>query len=394
MKFLKYISCAAAALSLLACQEVDKTCALAPDAVVAPVLDEHSDILVDADNLSTEVTFTWRAADYGYPAAVTYALFCVYGEEEPYQVGESSGTSYTLTKESLNNALVNTKGLGVPAEATSKVFFYLVASVSTSPDSAYSKMSNSIALNITTVKSTSAPWVRRPLYVPGAHQGWAPATAPVLWETDENSDVYEGPVYLVPSDATVEVCEFKFTDSPAWDGGNFGTSIDALENSGGSGNLTIDRGTYWIRVTLASDHSTGSVKLTKIEQIGVTGEAIAGWPSDENPNPDLVLALAGLPTDPDDPDFADKHNAAVNAQIWEGVCDNCLGGEFKFRLDHAWSQSWGGADLDHIDYNGSNCSTTLTGNVRFTINFHGDIAALAEDTTNPSPVSATVEKVE
>ncbi len=165
MKFLRYVSCAVAALALFACQEVEKTCAVAPDAVVAPVLDEHSDILVDADNLSSEVTFTWRAADYGYPAAVAYALYCVYGEEEPYQVGESASTSYTLSKETLNNALVNSKGLNVPADETSTVFFYVESSISTAQESAYTKKSNVIGLDITTVKSTSAPWIRRPLYV-------------------------------------------------------------------------------------------------------------------------------------------------------------------------------------------------------------------------------------
>ncbi|MDE6876557.1 MAG: hypothetical protein K2P00_01880, partial [Alistipes sp.] len=88
------------------------------------------------------------------------------------------------------------------------------------------------------------------------------------------------------------------------------------------------------------------------------------------------------------------HNAAVNAQIWECTIPAFTGGEFKFRLNHAWADSWGGDNLDHINYNGGNCSTTLTGNVRFAIDFHGDIAALAEDTTNPSPVSAVVAKVE
>ncbi len=388
MKFLRYISCVAAALSLLACQEVDKTCALAPDAVVAPVLDEHSDILVDADNLSSEVTFAWRAADYGYPAAVAYSLYCVYGDEEPYQVGESTTTTYTLTKEALNNALVNSKGLNVPAESTSTVFFYVVSSISTAQDSAYTKKSNVIGLDITTIKSTSAPWIRRPLYVPGGHQGWTPATAPVLWETAENSDIYEGPVYLVPADAAAKVCEFKFTDTPGWDGGNFGDNLDALGNNGGSSNLTVAPGTYWVKVTLASDHSTGSAKLTPITAISVVG-AYNSWADD-----DVELTLAGLPDDYTVEGAADVHNAAVNAQTWECTIPGFTGGEFKFRLDHAWAQSWGGANLEHLDYNGGNCSTALTGKVRFSIDFHGDIAALADDATNPSPISATVAKVE
>ena len=388
MKFLRYISCAAAALALFACQEVDKTCALSADEVAAPVMDEHSDIVVDADNLSSEVTFTWSAADYGYYAAVSYALYCVYGEADPYQVGESATTSYTLTKEALNNALVNEKGLAVPAEATSTVFFYVVSSISTASDSDYTKQSNVIALDITTMKSTSAPWVRRPLYVPGAHQGWLPAVAPVLWENGENSDIYEGPVYLVQADGAA-TCEFKFTDAPNWDGGNFGTDLDALENGGGSGNLKTAAGTYWIKVTLEPDHSTGSVKLTPISCIGVIGTAIGGW-GDED---DLAMTLAGLPDDYTAEGAADMHNAAVNAQIWEAVCDDCAGGEFKFRLDHAWAQNWGG-DAAHLNPNGDNISTDLTGKVRFALDFHGDIAALAEDATNPSPVSATVEKAE
>ena len=387
MKFLRYISCAAAALAFFACQEVDKTCALPADEVAAPVMNEHSDIVIDADNLSSEVTFTWSAVDYGYYAAVSYALYCVYGESDPYQIGESYTTSYTLTKEALNNALVNDKGLAVPANETSTVFFYVTSAISSDKNDPYMRQSEAIALDVTTVKSTSAPWVRRPLYVPGAHQGWSPSTAPVLWENGENSDVYEGPVYLVQADGAA-TCDFKFTDTPSWDGGNFGTSLDALENGGGSGNLTAEAGTYWVKVTLDADHSTGTVKLTPISAISVVGE-YNSWGTD-----DVEMTLAGLPTDPDDPDFEAKHNAAVNAQIWECTISGFTGGEFKFRLNHDWADSWGGDNLAHINYNGSNCSTGVTGDVRFTIDFHGDVAALAEDTTNPSPVSATVAKVE
>ncbi len=395
MKFLRYISFVAAALAMFSCQEVDKTCALPADKVEAPVLDEHSDIIVDADNLSSEVTFTWSAVDYGYPAAVSYALYAVYGEAEPYQIGESHSTSYTLTKETLNNALVNSKGLAVPAETTSTVFFYIVSSIATGNDDSYAKKSEPIALQVTTIKSTSAPWIRRPLYVPGSHQGWVPDTAPVLWETGENTDVYEGLVYLVPAEAAAVDCEFKFCPNPSWDG-NLGGNLTAMTNEGNPANITAAKGLYWIKVTLESDHSTGSVKLTPVTQVGVTGTAIGAWPDDKNPNPDLVLKLAGLPEDYTAEGAEALHNAAVNAQIWEGVCDDCKGGEFKFRLNADWDLglNWGGDNLEHINFNGSNCKTNLTGKVRFKINFHGDIDALAEDATNPSPVSATVENVE
>ncbi|MDE5708135.1 MAG: SusE domain-containing protein, partial [Alistipes sp.] len=242
MKFLKYITIAAAALALSSCQEVDKTCALPADKVVAPVMDEHSDIIVDADNLSSEVTFTWSAVDYGYHAAVSYALFGVYGEVE-YQLAESASTSYTFTKESLNNALVNSKGLGVPADDTSTVFFYVVSSVSTRSDDPYTKKSEPISLQITTVKSTSAPWIRRPLWIRGNFTGWNESDGPILWENGENSDVYEGLVFLGTAAGTSfdekdDLCHFKFCpENPGWNG-NLGGDPTAMTTEGDPAHIT------------------------------------------------------------------------------------------------------------------------------------------------------------
>jgi hypothetical protein len=54
--------------------------------------------------------------------------------------------------------------------------------------------------------------------------------------------------------------------------------------------------------------------------------------------------------------------------------------------------NWGGT-LEHLVQGGGNL-TAPSGKVRFSINFRGDIPALAEDATNPSPISATVEQVE
>ena len=100
MKFLKYFSIAAAALLSFSCQQVDKTFATPADEIAKPVLNAHADIVVDEATLASDVTFTWSAVDYGYPAQVAYNLYAVYGEAE-IQLGQSYTTSYTMTKDML-----------------------------------------------------------------------------------------------------------------------------------------------------------------------------------------------------------------------------------------------------------------------------------------------------
>ncbi|HBX89989.1 SusE domain-containing protein [Alistipes sp.] len=390
MKFMRYICIAVLSLLALACQQVEKTVALPADRVVAPVMNPHADIVVVEEELSNEVTFTWSAADYGYPAPVAYAVYCTYGDAV-YQLGEAYATHYTTTKETLNNTLVAQTGLQLPADETSQIGIYVVASISDNK-AEYDKRSNVVALNITTMESTAASWMRRRVYVPGAHQGWNPATAPVLWETGENSDVYAGPVLLATA-TDAEDCEFKFTTAPDWGAGaNLGTDLDALVNDGGSGNLKTPAGLYWVEVTLTPDHSTGRATLTPIDCIGVIGTAIGGWGDAD----DVVMTLAGMPEE-GDADYEAKFNAAVNAQIWEGVCENTLADEFKFRLNHAWVYSWGldaSGSLEHLSSNnGANIVSPYSGRVRFAIDFHGDIDALGNDPSNPSPVSAVVEQL-
>ena len=372
MKFLKYFSIAAAALLAFSCQEVDKTYAAPADEVVAPVLNAHADIVVDEDTLANNVTFTWSEVDYGYPAQITYSLYVVYGQKE-VQLGQSFTTSYTMTKEALNNILVDEKGLGLEAGAVSMITLYVTSSISNNSP-AYIKKSESITFNITTIAATTAPWIRRYIHVPGNHQGWAPDSAPILWETGEDSGKYEGLVYLVNADNPTANVEFKFTQGPNWDV-NLGGSVTAM--TPGGDNIVIEganSGAYWITVEAAADFSSGSVSLKKAGAVNVIGGAVGGWDVAN----DLVLTC----TD-------------VNGQVWSGVCDNCAGGEFKFRLTggdfeaNPWAMNWGG-DMAHLVPGGDNCTTDLSGKVRFTINFRGDIPALAEDATNPSPIFATV----
>lgn len=344
------------------------------DEVVAPVMNEMSDILIAEDNLQSEITFSWSSVDYGYPAEVTYSLYANY-QDVDYQIGQSFSTSYTMTKENLNNYLVDSKGMAVPEGATSTVFFYVVSNISAGND-LYAKRSNAIQMDITTIKSTAAPWIRRPLYMPGNYQGWAPDKAPVLWETGENSNEYQGLVYFaLPADATSVM--FKFTPAPNWDN-DFGGSLDALVPKGSD--IAIEPGLYWLTVTLTEAGDGGVVDAKKVGAINVIGSAVGGWDVAN----DFALEIGTT-------------NDEINAQTWSGVYDNCAGGEFKFRLTGGdiadpWAINWGGT-LEHLVMGGDNL-TAPSGKVRFSINFHGDIAALADDATNPSPISATVEKVE
>ena len=374
MKILKYLPIVAAALLSFSCQEVEKTYAAPADEVQAPVLNAHADIVVEEATLSNNVTFTWSEVDYGYPAQVTYSLYVVYGGAE-VQLGQSFTTSYTMSKEALNNLLVDEKGLALPAGEVSEISLYVTSAISNNVNSeAYTKKSEAITLKITTVAATTAPWVRRYIHVPGNHQGWAPDSAPILWETGEDSFKFEGLVYLVNAeDATANV-EFKFTQGPNWDV-NLGGSVDSM--TPGGANIVIEAansGAYWITVETVEDFSTGSVKLRKAGAVNVIGTAVGGW--------EVANDFALTCTD-------------VNGQVWSGVCDNCAGGEFKFRLtggdfdSNPWEMNWGG-DINHMTVGGDNITTDLTGKVRFTINFRGDVPALAEDATNPSPIFATV----
>lgn len=394
MKQFKYIALAAIALLVSSCYEADKMKAAPADTIGAPMLNDHSDVVVDEDNLKTDLTFSWSPVDYGYPAAVSYSLYATYGDSEPYQIGEAYATSFTITKENFNNILVAKKGLAVPELETSTIYLFVTSAISPGNDS-YTKQSNTIMLQVSTIESTAAAWIRRPLYVAGNYQGWEPAKAPILWETEEFSDVYEGLVYLGDAantgnyDQNDGLCHFKFCPNPDWNG-NLGGDENALTNVGDPAHITRPDGLYWIEVELTPDHSTGTVKISEVSKIGVIGAAVGGWGDTD----DVVMSLVGVPTDTASPTFSTDYYAAMCGQTWEGYCATTIADIFKYRLNGNWDDPNWGESLEHLKRGGKDLQCTLTGNVRFTINFRGDVDALAEDETNPSPISGTVTQVE
>ena len=78
------------------------------------MLNAHADIVVDEATLASDVTFTWSAVDYGYPAQVAYNLYAVYGEAENLPVTEQTprlpatspyGTPKTMCEDILRDSV-------------------------------------------------------------------------------------------------------------------------------------------------------------------------------------------------------------------------------------------------------------------------------------------------
>ena len=154
------------------------------------------------------------------------------------------------------------------------------------------------------------------LYVPGNHQGWNPATAPVL--NGDTEGHYQGFVHLTDI--------FKFTSAPDWNHTNYGGALEALDTDPAAGNLAVPApGYYYLRVDL----TTMSATATLIERVGVIGSFTA-WAED----------------------VAMIYNAEENLWEAEGLAFPA-GTEYKFRMNNGWDINLGG-DPDNLVQDGAN----------------------------------------
>lgn len=155
------------------------------------------------------------------------------------------------------------------------------------------------------------------LYVPGNHQGWAPATAPFVHSTDFMN--YGGFVSLDG--------EFKFTSEKSWDGVNYGAGAKdgALSTDGGAGNLKAEKGFYLLKANISS--LTWSAVL--IQTFGLIGSATDGGWDTSTP---MTFDAA-------------KSEYSITAALKDG--------ELKFRANDVWDVNLGG-DPEHLTFGGAN----------------------------------------
>ncbi|WP_295771771.1 SusE domain-containing protein [uncultured Mucilaginibacter sp.] len=186
---------------------------------------------------NTAVTFNWPATPVsGSAGTVTYTLQVDKKGNNfklPREIA-AAGTTTAVKVGDLNKALLN---LGLVIDAQAQVEVRLKSSIAPNTDAAYS---NAVTLTVTPYSAAGF------VYLPGAYQGWSPATAPKL-ESPLDNKVYDG-VVTVPS--TVTNFEFKVATKPNWDE-SFGGASGQLSASGA--NLVFPgTGTFKLHVDLNS----------------------------------------------------------------------------------------------------------------------------------------------
>jgi starch-binding outer membrane protein SusE/F len=290
--------------------------------------------IANADSL---ITFTWSAADFGFPSSTTYAL-------QLSSVSDfSKDVSTLLTTQNLRgtpkvsdiNALLLSwnKEIGQPAT----LYYRVTASVT----SAISVISDVRSASFTPYETLiNYPMV----YVPGEYQGWSPGNENGRLFSYNFNSTYAGIIRII--NGTSPASNFKVTSAPDWNHTNWGGTLTKNGNnysgtlSPTGGDITIDAGCY----AITFDINTLAISFTKTNDWGVIGSATAdGWNSDQN------MFYNG------------------QRKMWE-LTANLTVGEIKFRANDGWDINYGDTGANGtLEAGGDNIAISTAGN--YTIRF-------------------------
>ena len=266
--------------------------------------------LSPANDGDSVLTFTWPAVTYGGGVAVTYTLELDLPGDTTGTAGWSKAQSfvagsnvltYSFAGKDLNNLLGS---LGI-FSATPLVFRVL------SNVDQYNGSASSIpAAYSSAVEVTVTPYTIN-LFVPGAYQGWNPATAPVLNPVAGKSGLFEGYYDITGSG----IQYFKYTNAPDWNHINYGDGGNGtFSTDGAAAGLSVPNGGYY---ELTADLNTNTWTATATTW-GIIGDATpGGWNTDTQMTYD-----------------------ATN-QVWTVTAAMVANGSFKFRANDQWVIDFG-----------------------------------------------------
>lgn len=289
-----------------------------------------------ADSL---IKFSWTAADFGFPASITYIV-----QLSPTS-DFSSNVANLITTQKLTgttkvgdvNTLILSWNYSIGSNVT--VYYRVAASVSSNVATVYSDSKSATFVPYDAV--INYPMI----YVPGSYQGWSPgAENGRLFSYGFNSR-YEGIVRL--NDGTNTTTEFKITLNPNWNGPNYGGVLTQSGNNY-SGILDPNGGNYVVNAAVYSfivDVNALTISLTKTDDWGIIGSAVPPY------------------------DWSKDVDMFYNGQrkMWEITAD-FNAGEFKFRANDDWSLNYGDNGADGtLEAGGANIALPTAGN--YTIRF-------------------------
>ena len=265
---------------------LDIKATVVPTWVKSPAPDTHFVLLEDSANMVL-TTLEWTEVVYDLPnlpePLYTIQMFMATGIDggsawgEPIEILTQSELTKSFTYAELNIAILKEIGGDFPSDTIITAGFQIKANVNANDVSSIIDALSEISSF--TVTPYSAEVGGASLWVPGAYQGWAPADAAQLWETDV-AGVFEGFVYFPETEPFDG--HFKFTGKPNWDGPNFGLGATpgTLDTDPGASDLELPGpGGYWFKV------DTVALTWTYEEQSwGLIGSGVlAGdWSADTN----------------------------------------------------------------------------------------------------------------
>jgi len=288
-------------------------------------------------NSDSLMKFSWSAADFGFPASITYTV-----EMSPKN-DFSSNVAKLFSTQNLNgtikvgdvNALLLSWNFSIGTAVT--VYYRVGASVGTAVSTVYSDAKSRSLTPYDAV--INYPMI----YVPGGYQGWSPGAANGrLYSYDFSNNIYQGIVRI--KDGTNANSEFKICLQANWDVNFGGTLTKTGNNYSGTlvqngPNFSVTSGVYSITVNV----NAKTITLNKTDDWGIIGSAVPPY------------------------DWSRDVDMFYNGQrkMWEITAD-FQAGKFKFRANDAWDLNLGGSN-GVLTANGPDIDLTPAGN--YTIRF-------------------------
>ncbi|QCR23114.1 SusE domain-containing protein [Pontibacter sp. SGAir0037] len=308
-----------------ACEKDEDRIIARAEGVAASLAASENTLILQKENAEEEaISFTWNKADFGFNAALTNTLqFAVAGTNfaSPREVVLPANT---LSREySVINFNALLLAMNLPTGTNSEVQVRLKSEIANS-EAIAPVYSNAVNLTVNPYPLISF------MYVPGAYQGWNPATADSLISPTSNG-IYSG-VISFPAGST----EFKITPAKSWDNAYGDAGGGAVSTAAGDNLKVPAAGTY--RLTLNTNDNTFTADRYSW---GVIGDATpGGWDTDT--------------------DMAYNNGT----QTWS-VTVNLVPGSIKFRLNDDWGTNYGGSN-GNLANAGDNISVASAGTYKIT----------------------------